>query len=61
MSEVPLHEGGAHPHGDASVKAVPPHVVLQQAQLPSECRGTSLMRNSPPPLDHYRTLGIVLL
>ena len=27
----------------------------------SEYRGTSLIRKSPPPLDHHRTLGIVLL
>jgi hypothetical protein len=24
-------------------------------------RGTSLIRNSPPPLDHHRALAIVLL
>ena len=27
----------------------------------SHYRGTSLIRNSPPPKDHPRTLGIVLL
>ena len=29
--------------------------------LQKRYRGTSLIRNSPPPKDHHRTLGAVLL
>ena len=33
------------------------HALLQMRP----CRGTSLIRNSQPPLDHHRTLDVVLL
>ena len=40
---------------------VPLYLCTPEALLQPEYRGTSLMRNSPPPQDHPRTLGIVLL
>ena len=37
------------------------HLVRKRTRLRQSCRGTSLVRNSPPPQDRHRALGIVLL
>ena len=36
-------------------------IKLRLQANPTPYRGTSLIRISPPPLDHHMTLGIVLL
>ena len=40
---------------------VPLYSCTPEALLQPECRGTSLIRNNPPPQDHHRTLCVVLL
>ena len=39
----------------------PEHAPPSRSGVREGCRVTSLIRNSPPPEDHHRTLGIVLL
>ena len=53
---------GPHYRGDSNTRPPPPSIRLKQSPLLHQTlntlsyRGTSLMRNSPPPKDHHMTL-----
>ena len=72
MSEVPLYTHTVsdltpythttlHPHLQGPSTAPAPSTLSEPFNRLTPYRGTSLIRNPPPPWDHRRVLGIVLL
>jgi len=54
MSEVPLYPRPSWSHPC-------PSTINAESRVASRYKGNLFIRHSPPPQDHYRTLGTVLL